>query len=107
MAGLFWFGFNLIQIKGKPLYLEDCLFAPDKAGLIRFHSFTSDGKRSEGWRGAAPDIHPQAICFSADIDAGHARQIYWPDATTGFHWAVESQTKTGWNRFTQHHYLPV
>ena len=24
----------------------------------------------------------------------------------GFHWAVESKKKKGWNRFTEHHYRP-
>jgi hypothetical protein len=28
------------------------------------------------------------------------------DETQGFHWAVESQTKKGWNRFVDHHYIP-
>jgi hypothetical protein len=38
------------------------------------------------------------------MPAGRARQLYWPDAEEGFYWAVESQTKKGWNRFTEHHY---
>lgn len=88
-------------------YIEDCLFAPDKSGLLWFHSFTSDGKNSTGWLTAAPDIHPQAICFESDMTAGHARQVYWPDTDAGFHWAVESRTKKGWNRFTAHHYRPA
>jgi hypothetical protein len=32
--------------------------------------------------------------------------VYWPDEGEGFHWVVESKTKKGWNRFTEHHYLP-
>ena len=107
MAGKSSFAFNPFSIEAKPPYLEVCLFALDNAGLIRFNSLTSKGQRSEGWLGAAPDIHPQAICLHAEMDAGHAGQIHWPDAATGFHWAVDSPTKTGWNRLTQHHYLPV
>jgi hypothetical protein len=38
------------------------------------------------------------------MPAGTARMIYWPDEESGFHWAVESKVKKGWNRFTQHHY---
>jgi len=40
------------------------------------------------------------------MPAGIARQVYWPDETQGFHWAVESQTKKGWHRFVEHHYVP-
>jgi hypothetical protein len=32
---------------------------------------------------------------------------YWPDGAGGFHWVVESRTKKGWNRFTEHHYRPA
>jgi hypothetical protein len=88
------------------VYEEDCLFAPDPTTGLRFYSFTSDGKSSQGWLSSAPDIHPDAITFEADMPAGRARQSYWPDAEAGFHWAVESQRQTGWHRFAQHHYLP-
>jgi hypothetical protein len=40
------------------------------------------------------------------MPAGIARQVYWPDDAQGFHWAVESQTKKGWNRFVDHLYVP-
>lgn len=91
----------------KP-YRETCLFGVDKDGKICFWSFTNDGKQSNGWLSTAPDIHEQAICFEADMDAGRARQIYWPSETgEGFDWAVENRTKKGWNRFVLHHYLPT
>ncbi|MFA5806109.1 MAG: hypothetical protein WC879_15840 [Melioribacteraceae bacterium] len=38
------------------------------------------------------------------MPADQARMIYWTDEQEGFHWAVESKTKKGWNRFTEHHY---
>jgi len=41
------------------------------------------------------------------MPAGIARHVYWPDETQGFHWAVESQTEKGWDRFVDHHYLPA
>ena len=75
--------------------------------LISFWSFTSDGKKSQGHLALATDVHPQAICFEAQMPAGLARMIYWPDLHEGFHWAVESKTKAGWNRFTHHHYKPT
>lgn len=92
-----------IGTEGKS-YSETCLFGVGDDKNVHFWSFTSDGKRSEGWLTEAPDIHPNAICFEADMPAGHARQVYWPADDGGFHWAVESQTKKGWNRFVSHHY---
>jgi hypothetical protein len=74
---------------------------------VGFWSFTSDGKQSAGVLADVTDIHPQAIGFEAQMPAGTARMVYWPDDETGFHWVVESKTKKGWNRFTNHHYLPV
>jgi hypothetical protein len=74
---------------------------------ISFWSFTSDGKKSQGQIADGSDVHPQAICFEAQMPAGIARMIYWPDAELGFHWAVESKNKKGWNRFTEHHYRSI
>lgn len=88
-------------------YKEHCFFGVGKDRQVRFWSFTSDGKQSQGWLSAAPDIAEAAICFEADMDQGRARQVYWSDGGNGFHWAVESQTKKGWNRFVKHHYTPV
>lgn len=75
-------------------------------GKIMFWSFTSDGKKSQGQLADGSDIHSEAICFEAQMPAGLARMIYWPDEEDGFHWAVESKVKSGWNRFTEHHYKP-
>jgi hypothetical protein len=89
---------------GQLNYEELALFGSDRDGKLRFWSFTSDGKQSQGELAEANDVHPEALCFEADMPAGRARQIYWPDEAGGFYWAVESQTKKGWSRFTQHHY---
>jgi hypothetical protein len=88
-------------------YKEVAFFGPADDGVLAFWSFTSDGKKSEGRLAAAPDIHADAICFEAHMPAGLARQVFWPDAKEGFRWAVESRTKKGWNRFTEHHYRPA
>jgi hypothetical protein len=74
---------------------------------ICFWSFTSDGKQSEGKLTDVTDVHPEAIGFEAQMPAGIARMAYWPDEDKGFYWIVESKTKKGWNRFTEHHYLPI
>lgn len=74
---------------------------------VHFWSFTSDGKRSDGVLVEAPDVHPAAIAFEAEMDAGRARMVYWPDEEEGYHWAVENLTKKGWNRFLDHHYKAV
>jgi WD40 repeat protein len=91
---------------GSGTYEEVALFGSDKDGKIRFWSFTSDGKQSQGEIIDVADIHPDAIGFEAQMPAGTARMVYWPDDTGGFHWAVESKTKKGWNRFAEHHYHP-
>jgi len=78
---------------------------PDKE--VSFWSFTSDGKQSKGRLVDVSDIHPDAIGFEAQMPAGLARMVCWPDDEEGFHWVVESKTKKGWNRFTKHHYLSL
>lgn len=88
-------------------YLEHAVIGLNEEGLLSFWSFTSDGKRSLGTLTDAKDVHPAAIAFVAEMPAGQARMTYWPADEVGFHWAVESKTKKGWSRFTQHHYLPL
>ncbi len=88
-------------------YSEICMFGPGDEGALCFWSFTSDGKRSNGWISEAADIHPNAICFEANMPAGRARQTFWPHPEVGLFWAVESKTKKSWNRFVEHHYKPV
>lgn len=90
----------------KSAYEELALFGTDD-GELAFWSFTSDGKKSNGRLTSAPDIHKDAICFEAQVPAGVARQIYWPNADGGFNWAVESKNKKGWHRFTEHRYKAV
>lgn len=88
-------------------YRETCLFGPDKDGVLTFWSYTSDGKKSSGKLAEAKDIHPDAVCFEAQMDAGLARQVFLPDKKAGMRWAIESRTRKGWNRFTEHHYRPA
>jgi hypothetical protein len=88
-------------------YDELALFGANKEKEVCFWSFTSDGKQSQGVLAEAVDLHPQAVGFEAHMDAGLARQVYWPDEGAGFHWVVESKTKKGWKRFVAHHYKPV
>ena len=85
-------------------YDELALIGVGDDGRPAFWSFTSDGKRAHGMLTDASDVHPEAIGFEAEMPAGRARMIYWPDATDGFHWAVEAWGKQGWRRFTEHHY---
>lgn len=87
-------------------YQEHALIGADAEGVVRFWSFTSDGKRSEGVLADVTDLHPEAVGFEAEMPAGTARMAYWPDADGGYHWTVESKTKKGWNRFVAHHYHP-
>lgn len=89
----------------KGSYEELALYGV-KAGTLTFWSFTSDGKHSQGTLADASEVHPQAIGFEADMPAGRARMVYWPDEAGGLFWAVESRTRKGWNRFTEHHYAP-
>lgn len=84
-------------------YDEIALFGKGADGLV-FHSFTSDGKRSDGVAVEAPDVHALAIAFEADMPAGRARMVYWPADAGDLFFAVESRTQKGWNRFLQHRY---
>lgn len=85
-------------------YKEIAFIGVGPGGEVQFWSFTSDKKQSQGTLAEVTDIHPQAIGFEAQMPAGLARMAYWPDERGGFHWVVESKTKKGWNRFTEHHY---
>lgn len=85
-------------------YREICLFGPGKDGVLTFWSYTSDGKKSSGKLADGTDVHAQAVCFEAQMDAGLARQVFWPDEKEGMLWAVEARNKKGWSRFSLHHY---
>jgi hypothetical protein len=91
---------------GKSQYEEHAIYGI-KDDQLTFWSFTSDGKRSEGYVADGTDVHPDAIAFEAQMPAGIARMIYWPAEPGGMKWAVESKNKKGWNRFTEHHYKLV
>ena len=88
-------------------YDEIAMIGVNREKEICFWSFTSDGKQSQGKLANVSDIHPKAIGFEAHMPSGLGRMAYWPDEDEGFHWVVESKTKKGWNRFVEHHYLPV
>jgi hypothetical protein len=104
-------GGNYIQLTAewktpKFTYREHAIIGI-RDGVLSFWSFTSDGKNSQGVIADGTDVHPEAICFEAQMPAGLARMIYWPEPDGSFNWAVESKTKKGWNRFTKHHYKAV
>jgi hypothetical protein len=86
------------------VYEELAVIGADDDGQVGFWSFTSDGKRSQGVLADVTDLHPEAIGFVAEMPAGQARQAYWPEPGGGFRWVVESRTKKGWHRFTEHRY---
>ena len=83
--------------------MELAIIGVGDGGAVCFWSFTSDGKRSQGTAADVTDLHPEAVGFEADMPAGRARMAYWPH-DDGFKWVVESKTKSGWNRFTEHTY---
>jgi len=85
-------------------YEELAVIGAGEDGRVRFWSFTSDGKRSEGVLADVTELHPEAVGFEAEMPAGRARMAYWPSEDGGFHWVVESRTKKGWNRFVHHRY---
>ena len=91
----------------KFTYREVAIYSPGDDKTLRFWSFTSDGKRSEGAIADVTDLHPEAVGFEARMPAGLARMAYWPDETIGFHFVVEAKNKTGWKRFLSHHYKPA
>jgi hypothetical protein len=88
----------------KGVYEEIAIIGLNADGQVAFWSFTSDGKSSTGTIADVSDVHPEAIGFEAQMPAGLARMVYWPDGDGGCHWAVESKNQKGWKRFTEHHY---
>jgi hypothetical protein len=88
-------------------YDELAMIGVNRDKEVRFWSFTSDGKQSEGKLVDVTDLHPEAFGFEAQMPAGLARMAYWPDEKNGFHWVVEAHTKKGWRTISEHHYLPV
>jgi hypothetical protein len=90
--------------EGK-VYEEEALIGAGDDGTVGFWSFTSDGKRSQGALADATDLHPEAIGFEAQMPAGLARMVYWPEEG-GFVWVAESRNAKGWKRFVEHHYRP-
>jgi len=92
---------------GDKNYEDHTIIGVDSTKTIAFWSFTSDGKNSSGKFSDVSDIHKLAFGFEAEMPAGTARQVFWPDENEGFHSVVESKTKKGWNRFVHQHYLPL
>jgi hypothetical protein len=97
---------NVVWQFAKSSYQEHAIIGMNEDKLS-FWSFTSDGKKSQGGIADGTDVHPEAICFEAQMPAGLARMVYWPNEDGSFHCAVESKNKKGWNRFTEHHYKAV
>lgn len=90
-------------------YVETAFYGASQDGTLGFYSFTNDGKRSEGRLAEGADVHAQAVAFVAKFPAGTGRMIAWPrgDGQPGFDFAVESQTKKGWNRFLLQRFDPA
>ena len=88
-------------------YRERAFFGASEGKLTCF-SLTSDGKHSVGHLVDGSDVDVNAIAFEAAMPAGIARMIYWPlsSGEPGFRFAVESKTKTGWNRFLEQQFVP-
>jgi hypothetical protein len=89
---------------GPGTYQEIAYFGAGKDGKLQFWSFTSDGKHSEGKFVDVTDIGKGAFGFEAQMPAGTARMAYWLEDDDSFGWVVESKNKSGWKRFTEHHY---
>ena len=97
---------NAVWDFGNKQYVEHAIYGIAEDNL-RFWSFTSDGKQSQGEIADGTDIHQEAISFEANMPAGLARMIYWPNSDETMNWAVESKNKKGWNRFTMHKYALI
>lgn len=104
-----WVRLEAVWTMPNGAYREIALIGPGEDGALAVFSFTNDGKRSTGRLADGSDVHPEAVAFEAQMPAGLARMIYWPDedAAPGFRFAVENRTQKGWNRFLLHHYRPL
>jgi hypothetical protein len=99
-----WIGLRATWTLPGRTYDEQALFGAGAGRDLRFWSFTSDGKRSEGVLAAVDDLPQPCVAFEADMPAGRARFAYWPGEDGSVQFAVESRTKRGWNRFVEHTY---
>lgn len=104
-----WVRLTAIWTMSDKDYFETAFYGPTDDGTLGFYSFTNDGRRSEGQLADGSDVHPQAVAFVAKFPAGTGRMIAWPrdDGAPGFDFAVESQTKKGWNRFLTQRFEPA
>lgn len=104
-----WVRLEAVWGEGPDAYREIALYGMDGEETLAFHSFTSDGKRSNARLSDGTDIHPQATAFEAKMPSGAARVIYWPrkDGAEGFHFAVEMRTGTDWTRFITQTFGPA
>ena len=88
-------------------YEEHCLIGAKDKTTLGFYSFISDGSHSEGILTEATDVHPEALCFEAEMPHGRARQIYSAGADGALLWQVERRVKAGWSPIVTHTYLPL
>ena len=88
-------------------YIEEAMIGTGGGSVVRFWSFTVDGKHSEGMLADVTTLHPEAVGFEAQMPAGLARMAYWPADDGGVIWVVEAKTKKGWSRMAHHHYHRV
>ena len=104
-----WVRLTAIWTMPEKDYVETAFYGPADDGALGFYSFTNDGRRSEGRLADGSDVHPTAVAFVAKFPAGTGRMIAWPrdDGSPGFDFAVESQTKRGWNRFLTQRFGPA
>ena len=74
-------------------YAEQAIIGVNPEKEVCFWSFTSDGKQSNGKLVDATDVHSEAIGFEAQMPAGTARMVYFPDEDKGFYWIVNRRPK--------------
>lgn len=85
-------------------YDEVALHGHDRDGMLRFWSFTSDGRQATGVRVEPDDLSHAGIAFEADLPAGRVRFAYMAPPDGDLLYTVESWTAQGWNRFVEHRY---
>jgi hypothetical protein len=96
---------NEVRAGSSYTYDEVALIGGDKP--VKFWSFTSDGKHTEGVAADASDLHPEAIGFEAMVMGRQARQVYFPAENGDVIWVVEGKAKKGWSRFVEHRYRRI
>ena len=96
----------------KHTYGEVAIFGKTAPGVdsshkgLCFSSFTTEGKASLGLQVTPEDLSTGGIAFEADMPAGRARMMLWPEGREVLWLTVASRNASGWKPFLEQRLTP-